>query len=117
MTRVQTIYKALQDALTGPSTDPRRKGTSDDRLQYLTDAIDKALTEAEPPTYRMVFTGPQMPLDLQAGLAYAVSAIKRERIGAAVPLRKLEATIQITADMRVDPPEITGAVLTKLERH
>lgn len=47
-TRTQVIYAALDRAITGPKNgDPRRDGTSEDRLQYLTDAVEAALKKWE----------------------------------------------------------------------
>lgn len=43
MTRTQVIFNAINVALTGPSKDPRRKGSVEDRMQYLTDAVEAAL--------------------------------------------------------------------------
>jgi hypothetical protein len=47
-TRTQVIYAALDRAICGPKNgDPRRDGTSEDRLQYLTDAVEAALKKWE----------------------------------------------------------------------
>lgn len=43
-TLTQTIYATLNRALTGPKNDdPRRVGTSEERLEYLTDTLVSAL--------------------------------------------------------------------------
>ncbi|AGH31445.1 hypothetical protein LOKG_00008 [Loktanella phage pCB2051-A] len=47
-TKRQVIYEALNVALTGPSKDPRRNGSSEDRLEYLTDAVLKSLEGQKP---------------------------------------------------------------------
>lgn len=47
-TRTQVIYAALDRVITGPKNDdPRRDGTSGERLQYLTDAVETALKKWE----------------------------------------------------------------------
>lgn len=57
VTLTQAIYRALDAALTGPSEDPRRRSArSEDRLQYLTDAVEDAVRKqfSEPHVLRIV---------------------------------------------------------------
>lgn len=87
------VYRALDEAMTGPSKDPRRRGTSGDRLEYLTDAVVAALGKLPVPKPNPTKLTRQERQALwreltvllygKGGLSEAVAALEEEARGAA----------------------------------
>jgi hypothetical protein len=109
-TTTQRVYTALDRALTGPATDPRRTGTVSDRLEYMTDAVVAALDI--PPFEDIVVDGPEIPAVLQDAASALMAAIKAEFGSIA---RYMEARVDIIADMGVTPPKITGIIIRDIQ--
>lgn len=111
-TTTQRVYTALDRALTGPATDPRRIGTAEDRLAYMTDAVVAALDI--PPFENILVDGPEIPAALQDTASGFIAAIEAEfkHVNTA---RYMEARVGIIADMSVTPPKITGIIIRDIQ--
>lgn len=110
------VYKALDRALTGPKNDdPRRGGTSTDRLEYLTDAVVTALLNVPPlPKFSFDVVGPNIPDAMAHHLGWLAAEIKASQVGAAMPLKSMGVDLSFSADMTSEPPRVTGLVLKKV---
>lgn len=80
-TLTQTVFQALGDAMVGPRNgDPRREGTSFERLQYLTDHVVRAIQpfvkETAMNTSYSVVVLPPEGLEGFASAAEAVAAVE-----------------------------------------
>lgn len=111
-TTTQRVYTALDRALTGPSTDPRRTGTTAQRLEYMTDAVLAALDI--PPFNDVVVDGPEVPAAFQEAGSALMTAVFDEFESGRVR-RYMEVDVNIIADMNVTPPKVTGIIIRDIQ--